>query len=140
MLNGDIFIRTQTVEHDDSIYILLFIYSLTLFPRELWAIQFHTLTLSLIDYLPSFRLPSKSISGLQFWIILGIYFILYSAGAILAMGRGGRETTLWHVQKEFFWQKLVISCLQTNLTRWIKQSVVQNTAGKVLWRGFWTLH
>ena len=78
MLNGDILISTQTVEHDDNIYILLFIYSLMLFPKELWAIQFHTLTLSLIDYLPSFRLPSKSISGLQFWIILGIYFILYS--------------------------------------------------------------
>ena len=139
MLNGDIFIRTQTVEHDDSIYILLFIYSLTLFPRELWAIQFHTLTLSLIDYLPSFRLPSKSISGLQFWIILGIYFILYSAGAILAMGRGGRETTLWHVQKKIFDKILVILVilwLQTYLTQWIERNIVQNTRGHVLWRGF----
>ena len=56
------------------------------------------------------------------------YICIY-AGAILAMGRGGRETTLWHVIKEVFWQKLVILCLKTNLTWWIKQSVVQNTAG-----------
>ena len=40
-----------------------------------------------------------------------------STGAILAMGRGGRKTTLWPVQKEFFDKKLVILCLQTNITR-----------------------
>ena len=51
-------------------------------------------------------------------------------GAILAMGRGGRETTLWPVQKELFDKKLVILSLQTYLTPWIKQSFVQNTADK----------
>ena len=39
------------------------------------------------------------------------------AGAMLAMGRGGRETTLWPVQKEFFDKKLAIFGLQTNLKR-----------------------
>ena len=30
----------------------------------------------------------------------------YGSGAILAMGRGGRETTLWHVIKEVFLKKI----------------------------------
>ena len=40
------------------------------------------------------------------------------AGAILANGRGGRETTLWTEQKQIFNKKLVIFCLQINKTQW----------------------
>ena len=61
--------------------------------------------------------------------------------AILAIGRGGPETTLWvwPIQKELVDKKLVILCLQINLTWWIKLSFVQNTVDNTLWRGFWTL-
>ena len=31
-----------------------------------------------------------------------IFPLMWPAGAILAMGCGGRETTLWPVQKDFF--------------------------------------
>ena len=58
---------------------------------------------------------------------------------MLTMDRGGRETTLWHVQKEHFDKKLDISCLQIDLMQWITQSFVQNKIGKVLCWGFWTL-
>ena len=60
------------------------------------------------------------------------------------MGRGGRKTTLWSEQNEFFDKKKVVSWLQTNLTRWFKGSLAQNTAvqvkysNRVLWRGFWS--
>ena len=40
-----------------------------------------------------------------------------TTGAILAMDNRGRETPIEPVQKEFFDGKLVILCLQTNLTR-----------------------
>ena len=60
-------------------------------------------------------------------------------GAILANGRGGRETTLWTSQKYFFNMKIVIFCFQTNGTRCLTWSFVQNTADKVLWGGYWTL-
>ena len=42
--------------------------------------------------------------------------------------------------KRIFRQKISDLSPQTNLTRWIKRSFAQNTAGKVLWRGLWTLH
>ena len=61
------------------------------------------------------------------------------SGAILAMGRSSCETTLWSVQNEFFLHKMVIICIQTNITQLCKRSLVQNTAGKAPWRGFWTL-
>ena len=38
-----------------------------------------------------------------------------------------------------FWQKICYLCLRTNLTHWFKQSFVQNTADRVLWRGYLTL-
>ena len=57
------------------------------------------------------------------------------SGAILAIGRGGRETTLWPAQKSFLDKKLVIQCVQTNIRRWIKRSFVQNAADKAPWRG-----
>ena len=41
--------------------------------------------------------------------------------------------------KIFFDKKVVILCLQTNLTQWFHRSFVHNTADKVLWRGFWTV-
>ena len=43
---------------------------------------------------------------------------LRSSGAILAMA------TLWFEQNEFLDQKIVISCLQTNLTQWFNLSLV----------------
>ena len=58
---------------------------------------------------------------------------------ILAMGRCGHKTTLWSVQNDFFDKIMVISCLETNLTRWYKRILEQNTASKVLWIGFRTL-
>ena len=58
---------------------------------------------------------------------------------ILAMGRGGREATLWAVQNDFLDKIMVISCLETNLTRWYMRISEQNTASKVLWIGFRTL-
>ena len=60
-------------------------------------------------------------------------------GAILASGRSGRKTTLWTEQKGSFDKETVILCLSTNLTQWFERSLVQNTAYKVLWTGFWTL-
>ena len=62
----------------------------------------------------------------------------YSAGAILANGRGGRKTTLWTEQNKFFVKKFVILCLQTNLTQWFNWSFWIKTAGRVLWSGYWT--
>ena len=53
-------------------------------------------------------------------------------GAILAIGRGGRETTLWPKQKWFFDKKFVICWLQTNTRQGFMQSFVQNTADQVL--------
>ena len=35
------------------------------------------------------------------------------AGAILAIGRSGRETTLWPAQKQFLDKKLVILYVET---------------------------
>ena len=56
------------------------------------------------------------------------YIIHTTAGAILAMGRRGRETTLWPVQEEFFDNKFFILWLQTNLWQLINRSFVQDTA------------
>ena len=48
-----------------------------------------------------------------------------AAGAILAIGRGGRETTLWPLQKVFYDKKLVILCPQTNLTDEFREVLCQ---------------
>ena len=48
-----------------------------------------------------------------------------AAGAILAIGCGGRETTLWPLQKVFYDKKLVILCPQTNLTDEFREVLCQ---------------
>ena len=57
-----------------------------------------------------------------------LLIIIVENWAILAIGRGGRETTLWTEQKEFFDNKFAILYLQTNLTQRFRQSFVQNSA------------
>ena len=56
-------------------------------------------------------------------------------GAILAIGRGGRETTLWPLQKEFYEKKLVILCPQTNLTDELSEVLCQIQQEKLFEEG-----
>ena len=64
----------------------------------------------------------------------------FKAGAILPNSRGDCENTHWTEQIDFFDKKIVILLLQINNVQSFKQSFVQNTADKVLWRGYWTLY
>ena len=93
-------------------------------------------------YLKDWIVHSEYVSWYQssFYPVNNLDFFLFPtwSGAILAIGRGGRKTTLWLVKKRTFWQKIVISCLQINLAWWIKRSSEQNTAHKAFWRGFRT--
>ena len=83
-------------------------------------------------YLPnSLNCRPLRMAGLVIFLVIKLHYGGVRPGAVLAIGRGGRETTLWSVQTEFFDQKMMISCLQTNLILWLKRSL--------LWRHFWTL-
>ena len=72
------------------------------------------------------------------------FFILSPTALISSIHFDFSGATLWVTvpfdqYKIIIWQRSIILCLQTNLTRWIKWSFVQNTADEAPWTGFWTL-